>query len=130
MTYSDDELSTKLDEASFNVLRRGATEAPFSGSLLNEHRDGSFHCKVCDAKVFDSSAKFDSGSGWPSFTKPATDAVKLTTDRSHGMIRTEVNCASCGSHLGHLFDDGPIEAGGQRYCVNSVCFNFTPRHGH
>lgn len=130
MNYSDEELSGKLDENSFNVLRRRGTEAPFSGTLLNEHRDGSFYCKVCGTKIFDSTAKFDSGSGWPSFTESATaSAVRLSTDRSHGMIRTEVTCATCGSHLGHLFDDGPVEAGGQRYCVNSVCFDFQPsRH--
>lgn len=127
MNYSDDDLRKKLDETAFNVMRQKGTEAPFSGALLDEHRDGSFTCKVCGNIIFKSTAKFDSGSGWPSFTEPAeSGAVKLSADKSHGMVRTEVSCAHCGSHLGHLFNDGPIEAGGQRYCVNSVCFDFIP----
>ncbi|HET7630595.1 MAG TPA: peptide-methionine (R)-S-oxide reductase MsrB [Candidatus Saccharimonadales bacterium] len=124
-------LKQRLGADAYSVLRDKGTEPPFSGALLDEHRDGGFHCRVCDALIFKSDAKFESGSGWPSFTEPAeTSAVRLSTDESHGMVRTEVSCANCGSHLGHLFDDGPVEAGGQRYCVNSVCFDFKPnQHG-
>lgn len=104
------------------------TEAPFSGGLLHEYRDGSFRCANCGVELFSSGTKFESGSGWPSFTEPANfNHVNLTTDTSHGMIRTEVSCANCGVHLGHMFDDGPADAGGQRYCINSVCLDFKPR---
>ncbi|HET6622493.1 MAG TPA: peptide-methionine (R)-S-oxide reductase MsrB [Candidatus Saccharimonadales bacterium] len=126
---AEDELRDKLGPAAYDVMRGRGTEAPFSGALLNEHRDGSFSCRVCGSVIFKSDSKFDSGSGWPSFSEPANQAaVKLSTDKSHGMLRTEVSCASCGSHLGHVFDDGPVERGGQRYCVNSVCFDFKPNH--
>ncbi len=105
----------------------GGTEPPFSGSLLHEKRQGNFVCKNCGMELFSSDTKFDSGSGWPSFSQPANRKnVKLKDDSSHGMIRTEVICANCGAHLGHVFDDAPAELGGQRYCINSACLDFKP----
>lgn len=98
---------------------------PFSGQLLHEKREGSFVCKNCGQELFASGTKFDSGTGWPSFTEPANRKnVLLKADASHGMVRTEVACASCGAHLGHVFDDGPQDKGGQRYCINSACLVF------
>lgn len=120
--------NTKLSAEEREVLFGGGTEAPFSGALLHEKRTGVFSCKNCGNELFASDTKFDSGSGWPSFTEPANrEHVVLKTDASHGMVRTEVVCANCGAHLGHLFDDGPREAGGKRYCINSVCLNFNPK---
>jgi len=102
------------------VLRQKGTEAPFSGELLHEEKDGTYACAACGNPLFASDAKFDSGTGWPSFDEALPGAVKLETDDAHGMSRTEVICARCGSHLGHVFDDGPT-ATGKRYCMNSVC---------
>lgn len=103
----------------------GGTEPPFSGTLLHETRSGAFSCKNCGQKLFTSEAKFDSGGGWPSFTEPANSThIRLRRDVSHAMIRTEVTCGNCGAHLGHVFDDGPRDAGGKRYCINSVCLDF------
>jgi len=125
VTKSDSEWRTALDPNEFKVLREAATERPWSGALLDEHRDGLFRCKACDAPLFKSTAKFDSGSGWPSFFEPVSeDAVELKSDRSWGMTRTEVLCARCGSHLGHLFDDAPQTPTGERYCMNSVSLAF------
>jgi peptide-methionine (R)-S-oxide reductase len=125
VTKSDAEWRAALDPNEFKVLREAATERPWSGALLDEHRDGVFRCKACEAPLFKSTAKFDSGSGWPSFFEPVTDdAVELKTDRSWGTTRTEVLCARCGSHLGHLFDDAPQTPTGERYCMNSASLNF------
>jgi peptide-methionine (R)-S-oxide reductase len=125
VTKSDSEWRAALDPQEFQVLRHAATERPWSGALLDEHRDGLFRCKACDAPLFKSTAKFDSGSGWPSFFEPVSeDAVELKTDRSLGMSRTEVLCARCGSHLGHLFDDAPQTPTGERYCMNSISLSF------
>lgn len=111
-----------------HVMLEGGTEAPFSGKYVGMHEPGVYRCKRCGAKLFDSSAKFDSGSGWPSFTDAAVrEHVGTRIDASHGMQRTEVFCRNCGGHLGHLFDDGPKEAGGKRYCINSICLDFEPR---
>lgn len=114
-----------LSDEEKDVMFKAATEAPFSGALLNEHRNGSFICKNCGALLFKSDAKFDSGSGWPSFTEPvAQEGLVLKEDNTHGMKRVEIKCKNCGVHLGHLFTDGPPEKGGLRYCVNSASLNF------
>ena len=115
------------DEEKWIMFNKG-TEAPFTGALLNEKRDGMFYCKNCGEALFLSDTKFDSKSGWPSFTNPADSKnVVLTEDTSHGMQRVEVACAHCGAHLGHVFDDGPIEDGGLRYCINSASLQFDPK---
>ena len=113
----------KLTPEQYAVLRERGTEAPFSGELLHEKRSGMYACAACGAKLFASDAKFDSGTGWPSFDQAIPGSTTLVQDASHGMQRTEVVCANCGSHLGHLFDDGPTSSG-QRYCLNSVCLTF------
>jgi len=124
----DAQLREKLTPEQYAVLREGATERPWSGEYVNEKADGAYHCAACGATLFDSTTKFDSGSGWPSFTEPAVaEAVELVEDRSHGMIRTEVRCRTCGSHLGHVFDDGPVDRGGQRYCINSLALELEKR---
>ena len=124
----DAQLREKLSPEQYAVLREGATERPWSGEYVNEKADGAYHCAACGATLFDSTTKFDSGSGWPSFTEPAVaEAVELVEDRSHGMIRTEVRCRTCGSHLGHVFDDGPVDRGGQRYCINSLALELEKR---
>lgn len=107
------------------VLVEGGTEAPFSGEYVDNHEPGVYRCKQCGNVLFGSDAKFDSGTGWPSFTDPMiSENVGTREDSSHGMKRTEVYCKNCGGHLGHLFDDGPAEKGGKRYCINSVCLEF------
>src|SRR6476469_5738399 len=101
--------------------RSCARARPWSGKYVDEHGDGAYHCAACGATLFDSTTKFESGSGWPSFTEPAVaEAVELIEERTHGMVRTEVRCRNCGSHLGHVFDDGPADKGGQRFCINSL----------
>ena len=122
------ELRERLTPEQYAVLREGATERPWSGEYVTEKADGTYHCAACGATLFDSATKYDSGSGWPSFTEPAVaEAVELVVDRSHGMIRTEVRCRACGSHLGHVFDDGPPERGGMRYCINSLALDLKRR---
>lgn len=122
---SEEELKERLTPEEYRVLREGGTEAPFTGAYVDNHEDGTYRCRACGAVLFASDAKFDSGSGWPSFTDPAVaENVGTRTDDSHGMHRTEVFCKNCGSHLGHVFDDGPKEAGGKRYCINSLSLDF------
>lgn len=113
----------KLTPEQYRVLREKGTEAPFTGKYHDSHEAGVFSCVACGEELFSSEAKFDSGTGWPSFTEPASlERVELREDKSHGMVRTEVVCRRCGSHLGHVFDDGP-GPDGRRYCINSVCLD-------
>lgn len=121
----EQELKRKLTPEEYRVLREKGTEIPFSGKLLHEKRSGTYNCKVCGTPLFSSAAKFDSGTGWPSFDQALPGAVKEVFDDSHGMRRIEIVCANCGSHLGHLFTDGPTETG-KRYCLNSVCLDLLP----
>jgi peptide-methionine (R)-S-oxide reductase len=114
----------KLTEEQLAVLKDKGTEMPFSGKLLHNNEKGDYNCAACNSKLFESNAKFNSGTGWPSFDQAIPGSVKEISDSSHGMERTEVVCANCGGHLGHLFNDGPKQTTGQRYCVNSVCLNF------
>lgn len=125
---NESELKKKLSPEEYHVLREKGTEAPFSGELLHEKREGTYMCKVCGNELFPSNAKFDSGTGWPSFDQALPGAIKEITDTSMGMSRTEVVCAKCGSHLGHVFNDGPT-ATGQRYCMNSVCLELRAKDG-
>lgn len=117
----------KLSPEQYRILREKGTERPFTGEYLNHKEDGTYTCAACENPLFDSTTKFDSGSGWPSFYDVVSEGnVKLERDTSHGMIRTEVLCANCGGHLGHVFDDGPQSTTGMRYCINSASLNFNP----
>ena len=119
---TEEEIKKKLTPEEYAVLREKETEAPFSGKLLHDKRSGMYICKVCGSQLFSSDAKFDSGTGWPSFDKALPGAVEHVQDNSLGMRRTEVVCAHCKSHLGHVFEDGPTNTK-KRYCLNSVCLD-------
>jgi len=124
--HQDDVFRETLSELEYYVTRQAGTERPHTGTLLHEKRDGIYTCKCCHHPLFDSSSKFDSGCGWPAFHSEldGADIVRIE-DRSHGMIRVEVRCRHCDAHLGHVFEDGPKQFGGERYCINSVSMNFT-----
>lgn len=121
---TEDEWRKKLTPEQFHVLREKGTEAPFTGKLLYNNESGSYVCAACGNVLFDSSTKFEADCGWPSFYDAKEGAVVFTPDNSHGMRRTEVTCAQCGGHLGHVFEDAPDQPTGQRFCINSAALDF------
>jgi peptide-methionine (R)-S-oxide reductase len=124
---TDAQWREELTPEQYQVLRKAGTERPFTGKYVDNHADGTYTCAGCGAELFDSETKFESGSGWPSFTEPkVAEAVQLNRDVSHGMVRTEVVCRACGGHLGHVFEDGPRDKGGLRFCMNSCAMEFQP----
>ncbi len=123
---TDDEWKKELTPEQYNVLREKGTEAPFSGEYVDNFQKGKYVCAACGNLLFNSDSKFHSDCGWPSFDKAVPGSVTYINDNSFGMQRTEVNCAKCGGHLGHVFDDGPKETTGQRFCTNSVSVKFIP----
>jgi len=123
ITKTEEQWREDLSPDQYEVLRCGATERPFTGEYVHAKDDGTYRCAACGTELFSSDTKFDSGTGWPSFTDPVnTQNVELLQDTGHGMVRTEVRCANCGGHLGHVFDDGP-GPGGMRYCINSLALD-------
>jgi len=126
VTHTEDEWQKILTPEQYQVMRHHGTEMPGTCALLYEKRAGRFLCAACDSPLFESQLKFESGTGWPSFNEPIAGSVETSIDRSHGMARTEVHCATCGSHLGHVFPDGPPPTH-QRYCINGVALKFEPR---
>jgi len=125
VTRTEAEWRALLTPEQYHIMREHGTERPGSCALLYEKRQGTFSCVGCDSPLFASTLKFESGTGWPSFNDPVADSVEITEDRSWGMVRTEVHCATCGSHLGHVFPDGPPPTG-LRYCINGVALAFEP----
>ncbi len=122
---SEEEWKKDLTPEQYEILRKRGTEQAFSGKYVENHEDGVYKCAACGLQLFDAGTKFDSGTGWPSFSDPMNlEHVELKEDNDYGMIRTEVVCKRCGSHLGHVFEDGPREKGGKRYCINSCALNF------
>ncbi len=128
VSKTDEQWRAELSPAEYQVLRQAGTERPWSGEYNEEKTEGVYSCRACDAELFTSEAKFDSHCGWPSFYEPSDkDNVELIEDRSMGMRRVEVRCASCGSHLGHVFDDAPQTPTGDRFCMNSVSLKLRPK---
>ena len=128
VTRSEDEWRDLLGEERYEVLRRGGTERPWTGTYVHVAPDGTYTCGACGARLFEAASQFEAHCGWPSFTEPAaSEAVELVPDHSHGMVRTEVRCRTCGSHLGHVFDDGPAPTG-QRWCINSLALDLDREH--
>ncbi|MFN3590958.1 MAG: peptide-methionine (R)-S-oxide reductase MsrB [Thermaurantiacus sp.] len=128
LTLNEEEWRRRLSPEQYRVLREHGTERAFTGLTWNEKRPGEYRCAGCGTLLFASDSKYDSGSGWPSFTRPvAPEVVTEHEDRSHGMRRIEVRCATCGGHLGHVFPDGPPAGGGLRYCINSAAMEFRPQ---
>ena len=126
-TTTESEWREKLTPEQFHILREKGTERAFTGKYDKHFEDGEYTCAACGTKLFVSDSKYNSGCGWPAFTTPSDDtAIDEHRDTSHGMIRTEVTCSNCGGHLGHVFPDGPPEAGGLRYCINSASLDFNP----
>lgn len=125
VTRTDAEWRAFLTPEQYQVMRQHGTERPGSCALLHEKRSGTFKCVGCDQALFEATLKFESGTGWPSFNNPVPGSVEISEDRSYGMVRTEVHCATCGSHLGHVFPDGPPPTG-LRYCINGVALEFEP----
>jgi peptide-methionine (R)-S-oxide reductase len=127
MQVDEEKLKNKLTPEQYKILREKGTEAPFTSPLLNEHGKGMFACAVCGQELFASDTKFDSGTGWPSFDQAIPGAVEFHRDDELGMSRTEVICSKCGSHLGHVFDDGPADTTGKRFCINGACLMHKPK---
>lgn len=128
MPKNDEDWRAKLTPEQFEILRMKGTEPPFSGEYVDEKRAGVYTCGACGNELFSSETKYDSGSGWPSFYDLIDEgSVELREDASHGMVRTEAVCARCGGHLGHVFDDGPADKGGKRYCINSLALQLEPK---
>ncbi|RLA76954.1 MAG: peptide-methionine (R)-S-oxide reductase [Epsilonproteobacteria bacterium] len=123
ITKTKQEWKTQLSDEAYHVAREHSTEAPFSGKFYDYKEDGTYRCICCDAPLFESDTKFDSGTGWPSYYESVEDAITEIKDSTHGMSRVEVLCSKCDAHLGHVFSDGP-EPTGLRYCINSVCLDF------
>lgn len=126
MPEREEEWKERLTPEEYAVLRERGTEAPGTGKYLYEKGSGTYNCAACGNPLFSSESKFDSGTGWPSFDEALPNAVKYIEDTSHGMNRTEIVCTRCGSHLGHVFNDGPTKSG-KRYCLNSVCLDLEPK---
>ena len=130
VTKTDDQWREELSPEQYQVLRKAGTEPPFTGQYWDCHDDGVYRCAGCGAELFDAQTKFESGTGWPSFTEPAfAEAVELREDNGLFMKRTEVVCRNCGGHLGHVFDDGPADQGGMRYCINSASLDLDRKPG-
>ena len=122
MPQTEEEWKKNLTPEQYRILREGGTEAPFTGEYVHEKADGTYACVACGNPLFSSDAKFDSGTGWPSFDQALPNAIETNRDSSLGMARTEITCARCGSHLGHVFEDGPTQSG-KRYCINAICLD-------